>query len=662
MSRNTKGISIRTRIAIGTLIVVLLTWSTLAGLSYVTSSTLINTTSRQLFESAADEISTEIQGAYQPLLKNTLLLTDSRLVNTTTLEERLQSLGLLVDVLQQSPEATAILAGYQNGDHFMVRNLTTKRLRDALKAPEEADYAVDHFYGDRRVEPVRLFYNASMELESEVALTDSTFDPRTRPWFIAAQQSDDPITTVPYLFFSSHDIGITIATSTPDHKAVMAIDVTLATVSRYLNRQRITDNTELVLRNDDGLIAWSSNSSLIVEEGNIRQRRLEDVNHPPYRALSAGLEHEDWLIYRENIPLLLSGDVELVIAVPKREYLSELGTIRNRILLASFLLLTLLVPLAWWMANRISRPIRELHDAISEVNRETFSLQLPPARGRDEVHALNHALRDMSDTLQLHIADLKAATAARQKFESEMDIARRIQMDFVPGNGELSTTLGTDPLYACLKPAKAVGGDLYQLIELKDGRYFIAIGDVSDKGAPAALYMSKTAGLIRMLAPGATSAGSFLAQLNNELSLDNDSCMFVTLFCGYYHAESGELQYATAGHNPPLRLQNHQAECLPVESGVPLGIFEGGEYMDQSLTLEPGMELCLYTDGITEAFDPQRHEFSEERLIETVRALDMEIPVKAHGEAILEAVQQFAAGSDQSDDITLVILRRCIRD
>lgn len=658
MARDKKGVSIRTQIAMGSLVVVLLAWCILAGLSYVTSSALIDITSRQIFKSAADEISSEIQGAFQPLLNNTVLFADSRLVNTTTLDERLQSLRLLVDVLQQSPEATAIYVGYQNGDHFMVRQLRSPGLREALNAPEGGEYVVDHHYGDRHEPSVRRFYDRSLALVSQLSLTGSDYDPRVRPWFKQAQESDEAITTSPYVFFSSRQIGITIAKRTADRQAVMATDIALDTVAGYLDQQRITEHAELALRTKEGLVAWSTDSSLVLEKDKLRQKRLHDIDHPLFAALAAGKELEGWLTYREHIPLLLNYDVELLIGVPRDEFLSELGGMRNKILLYSFFVMILIVPLAWLMANRISRPLRELHDSVSRVDRETFSLQLPPLRGRDEVRELNLALRDMSETLQLHIADLKEATAARQKFESEMDIARHIQMDFVPGSGELSTTLGQDPFYARLKPARAVGGDLYQMFELSDGRYFVAIGDVSDKGAPAALYMSKTVGLIRMLAPEAVSAAALLDQLNTELARDNESCMFVTLFCGYYDPTSGKLQYASAGHNPPVLVRNGKAEFLAVNSGMALGVFEGMGFTDQYLDMANGTELYLYTDGITEAFDADCNEFSEERLLHTVQSLKPEMSARDHGEAILDRVHTFAAGANQSDDITLVILRR----
>lgn len=651
-------LSFQLKVALGSLMAVLLVWSGLAALSLTATNTLIDVTSQRLYSSNSNELALQVKATYEPLIVNTAILAEHSLSSYQTYEERMQSVPLLLSILNQSDAVSAILAGYDNGDHFMVRTLPTDVSRTQLNAPADAHYAVDHLYGDRREVPFRRFYDEQFSLLLERSLPDYAFDPRVRPWYITAQASEHVITTDPYVFFSSREMGMTIAKRSSDSNAVVAMDVALSTVSSYLARQRITDNTDVVLRNNDGFIAWSGGQPVIETPTGIRQRQLGDIDRQPFQSLAEGELPEDWLIHQENVESVLGGDLAMLIAVPKDEFLVELRQVRDRILLYSFIILVLLVPLAWWMSSRLAGPIRELHRAISNVDKATFALELPPVRSNDEIGALNRALLAMSEALQHYIEDLEVATAAKQKLESEMEIARRIQMELVPGGGEHQESLRSDDIYARLIPARAVGGDLYDVLKLNDGRYFIAVGDVSGKGMPAALFMSRAVALTKLIAPTVSSAGEFLSLLNEELVRNNDSCMFITLFCGFYDARSGSFQCACAGHNPPIILRQGSADFLELEAACALGVFEESDFPNQTIELTSGEEICIYTDGITEAFNEAKEEFTDQRLMDLLSGDQRPLSAQERAKTVLQAVEQFSDGCPQSDDITLVVLRR----
>lgn len=645
------GLSIRTRIGLGSLLVVMLAWSLLAYLSYTASGALLELASRHIFAAATEGISLEVQSAYQPVQRTTVLLADGNLANASSIEERQEFLPIVTEMLLEHPQALGIQAGYENGDYFMVRQLPTVDLRQRFGAPEAALFTVDHLLGDRSRNPLRMFYDSNLSFIGETNIPDEGYDPRIRPWYIEAMNSDQAITTSPYLFFFLRDVGVTVGRQSPSGNAVIATDLTLDSSATYLTEHQITPGTEIVLLSRNGIVARSSGNSFLLNGEEIRQLQLSDIESPLFQALSTNQSLAGWLIYRDSVGLTADEQLQLIIAVPEDELLADFSSIRNRILFISFLLLTLLVPLSWWFANRVSTPIRELHAAIDNSESEPFDLELPPAIGNDEVSALNHALRD-------YIADLKAATTARQKLENELDIARRIQMELVPGGGELTVNLGKDQLYAHLIPARAVGGDLYEMLALDDGRYFLAVGDVSDKGMPAALFMSRTVALMKMLAPRADSAAEILAELNNELVKGNDSCMFITLFCGYYQPDTGELEFSSAGHNPPVLVGTSGAKFIELDSGPALGVFEDVSFQTQHLQIDHGELLCIYTDGITEAFNSLREEFSDARLLATLGAQSSDCSAASSGKELLDAVRQFAAETAQSDDITLLILNR----
>lgn len=244
----------------------------------------------------------------------------------------------------------------------------------------------------------------------------------------------------------------------------------------------------------------------------------------------------------------------------------------------------------------------------------------------------------------------------RASLASELRVAKEIQRGMVLKDfGALAWTLPIE-VHALLEPAKEVGGDLYDVFSLGGGRVCIVLGDVSGKGIPAALFMAVTTTLLRSIASHLERPEQILAHVNQQLSRDNPTSTFVTLFCGVLDTKTGRLAYASGGHTSPVLLRHHAPPRLFSEaSGTVLGIqpdlaFEPGE-----LQLEPGDTLFLYTDGVTEAFAPDRSCFGEERLLQTLR----EQPPSARELVgrVLEAVRSFADGEPQSDDIALLAIR-----
>ncbi|MDO9542384.1 MAG: PP2C family protein-serine/threonine phosphatase, partial [Kiritimatiellia bacterium] len=201
------------------------------------------------------------------------------------------------------------------------------------------------------------------------------------------------------------------------------------------------------------------------------------------------------------------------------------------------------------------------------------------------------------------------------------------------------------------------GGDLYDFFLLDDQHLFFSIGDVSDKGVPAALFMAVTKTLMKGIAmQGGLDPAGVLEHVNLELCKENDSMMFVTVFCAMLNFRTGELVYSNAGHNPPLiRPAGAPPTELPVPKGLVLGTFEEARYMTASLTMHAGDTLVLYTDGVTEAMNPKQDLYSLERLRETAADISDPDP-KTIVDAIFQSVNAYAAGAPQSDDITILAL------
>jgi sigma-B regulation protein RsbU (phosphoserine phosphatase) len=197
-----------------------------------------------------------------------------------------------------------------------------------------------------------------------------------------------------------------------------------------------------------------------------------------------------------------------------------------------------------------------------------------------------------------------------------------------------------------------VGGDLYYFNRI-DGRLWLAVGDVSDKGVPAALFMARAISLIQQ--QGETPPHQAMAVLNNALESGNDNCMFVTLFLGVLDPYSGVLEFASGGHTPPILLRSGRPTVMAQDDGPALGLASGLEFPSNSVQLCAGDRLVIYTDGIDEAFNQNAAMYGTERVLQSVSDSAALTNMEA-GHAIVTAVDGFTDGAPQSDDITLMLL------
>jgi sigma-B regulation protein RsbU (phosphoserine phosphatase) len=262
----------------------------------------------------------------------------------------------------------------------------------------------------------------------------------------------------------------------------------------------------------------------------------------------------------------------------------------------------------------------------------------------------------MSRRLDESIEHLRETTAAKERIESELKIARAIQMSMVPKTFPAFPDRPEFDIFATLAPARDVGGDLYDFFFIDEDHLLFAIGDVSGKGVPAALFMAVTKTLLRATAATAATPGEMLRRLNEELCRDNDSGMFVTLFCGILDVRTGEIDYSNGGHDLPYHLQAGGPRPLENTDGAALGIERDGAYRSGRARLGPGESLFLYTDGLTEAMDATGALFSPERLEQGLRRLQGSGPRQLLRH-VMDEVSAFSAGTEQADDITALVLR-----
>jgi sigma-B regulation protein RsbU (phosphoserine phosphatase) len=247
--------------------------------------------------------------------------------------------------------------------------------------------------------------------------------------------------------------------------------------------------------------------------------------------------------------------------------------------------------------------------------------------------------------------------AVKEQIASELRIAREIQMGMLPHDFTgVEGAYGVE-LSAILEPAREVGGDLYGVCAAGSDRLVVFQGDVSGKGLPASMFMVRAISLAQLLAREIAEPERILARLNDELSAENPSGMFVTFLCAVLEPKTGRLTMANGGHCRPVLLPAGKPPCWAVPNlGTALGFEPGCQFECTNLTLHPGDALMLYTDGVSEAFNPQEELYGTERLLADAGGFNGRSALEMTT-SLLGKVRAFAAGAPQSDDIAILTMK-----
>ena len=308
------------------------------------------------------------------------------------------------------------------------------------------------------------------------------------------------------------------------------------------------------------------------------------------------------------------------------------------------------------LARHISQPVEGLSSSAARLAQGDYSAPVPFLQRRDEVGQMARTLEHARGSIRQQLSEIEDMTAARQKLESELSIAREIQQAMLPPGRVIDREHAHLEAYARLEPAKAVGGDFYCFIETDADGLWFAIGDVSDKGVPAALFMARTVTVLEVAASTHASPERVLAEASRRLVQGNDACMFATVLCGRVDVRSGACVLASAGHDAPLMLlADGRHEELPLQPGPPLGFEVGDAFPLWSGQLPAGATLLAWTDGITEAFDAANQAFGAERI---PGALLPGATARDQCEGLISQVHAFTGAAPQSDDITVLAIRR----
>ena len=289
-----------------------------------------------------------------------------------------------------------------------------------------------------------------------------------------------------------------------------------------------------------------------------------------------------------------------------------------------------------------------------ELAAGTATVNVPPIRTGDEVELLADSFRKMEEDMISYIRSFVAVTAEKERIGAELNVATQIQADMLPRIFPAFPEREEFDIYATMDPAKEVGGDFYDFFLVDEDHLAVVIADVSGKGVPAALFMVIAKTLIKNHAQNKDTPGSVFTQTNAQLCEGNDAGLFVTAWMGVLEISTGNFIYVNAGHNPPLLKRAGGAyEWLKSRPGFVLAGMEGVRYRENSLQLEPGDCLYLYTDGVTEATSGAQELFGEERLQHTLNE-SKDLPVDQLLPKVKQAIDTFVGEAEQFDDITML--------
>ena len=346
----------------------------------------------------------------------------------------------------------------------------------------------------------------------------------------------------------------------------------------------------------------------------------------------------------------------VAIVCPRGELYKDVKTLSIVLIILALFALLLMIILIYSGIRKVVAPVEEFSNVAKKIANGDFDVELPQIKSQDELKELHDSFEYMQSSLIKYIEELKSTTANRERIESELRIARAIQMGMIPKSFPAFPERSDLRLSARLLPAKEVGGDLYDFF-IKENRLYFIIGDVSGKGIPASLVMAVTCRLFRSIASYLDKPEEIISSLNDSLADGNESSMFCTAFLGILDLTSGELNYCNAGHNAPLII-DCKGDVVPmaVEPNLALGLFSGFPYKGEQIKIEKGMKLYLFTDGVTEAENNDKVLFGDEKLVEMLKESALLEP-SAIIDKTFAAIKRHADGAEQSDDITVMCIK-----
>ncbi len=514
------------------------------------------------------------------------------------------------------------------------------------------------------------YYNREKEGFHFQYMGDETYRYFFLDWYQIPRELNRPVWSEPYF-----DDVLMATYSLPFYRhidnerklaGIITTDISLEKLTEIVNSVEILKTGYAYLISKYGRLIAHPDDDLILNETIFtiaEQRNDENLRNIGRRMVRGESGFKPFISIKQNkkswiyyAPLASSGWT-LAVIFPEDELLEDVIEQTIAVCVLGVLGLILLIIIISFLANSITGPLREMSKAAEAVGDGDLDAELPPIKSNDEVGLLTQAFANMKISLKEYISQLKETTAAKERIESELSIAKEIQVSILPRTFPAFPDREEFDIYAMMEPAKEVGGDFYDFCLVDEKKLYFVIGDVSGKGVPAALFMMIAKTLLKNEALRGSSAAEILRNVNDIIALDNTTSMFATVFCCLLNIETGELEFANAGHNPPLLCTKGKGfEFLNVKKGFVLGPMPDFNFVSEKIKLNKNDCIFLYTDGVTEAMNSDKEQFSEERLLQIISA-SQDHNLREIVCSIREEIGKFVKIEPQSDDITMLTLK-----
>lgn len=518
------------------------------------------------------------------------------------------------------------------------------------------------------------------------------YDVRTRDWFKRAVDSGKPGWSDPYVGVIAKNLRINY--SRPVYRgnkllSVVAINVPLKTINETIISTRLNNAGSAVLIDQDLNIIAREGMSTNAENWADRQKverftldaasghlsKFEEelkaakagIFRGSYKGKDSFIAHAPVEATRWSVLFILPVEAVYAPIIPTEQaILKQADTVKSKVIdkirfslfiltLVFFIIIAAVYMVARRTAKMVTDPIMVLDEGARIIGNGNLGHRIEIHSG-DEIEELAETINKMSTDLQEYIKNLTDTTAAKERIESELNVARDIQASLLPRLFPAFPERPQLDIFASMDPAKEVGGDFYDFFFIDENNLCFLIADVAGKGVPAALYMMVTKTLLKSEGQRLGEPDQILSYVNNVLAVDNDNCMFATVFCAILDVRSGEVRFANAGHNPPLIIESKGVRYLTVKPGFVLGPMPDTAYEIERLTMQPGDTLFLYTDGVTEATNLQDDLYGEPQLLNALECAPKD-KLSEIIHYIRAEVTMHANGAPQSDDVTMVAIK-----
>jgi sigma-B regulation protein RsbU (phosphoserine phosphatase) len=497
-----------------------------------------------------------------------------------------------------------------------------------------------------------------------VQLNDPKFNYQQKPWFSGPVKDGSPLWTEPHL--DDVGSGTLVMTYAIPFKVknvvagVVCADLSLASVQRQCNTLGQANQGLAFVTDQSGRFLACPDASLIMQKSlaDVAPSLAQQIARNSDEGLAVASDPftrrgKTWFFYKH----LPKANLTFVLGSPEHTVLSDLRFLETSLLVSTLVYNLVILSLVSMIARSVTRPIEDLLRAAKRVSRGELNVTMPAINVSDETGALPYAFNRMISDVNRHMQELQQTTAERERFDRELQIASEIHSAMLPHDFPLFPDRTDFDVYGRCMTGLDIGGDFYDCFFIDDDHLAVCVADTSGKGVAAAVSTAVCRALLRACAFSASAPSRVLEEVNRRFCDDSATPTFATAVFAVLDTRSGQLVIANAGHPAPyLVAADGRLTAVGPQRNSALGAVRKASYEEETMLLNPGDQLFLFTDGVQRAENVKQQRFGNERLRRVLEAGEHETP-QALGDAVLGEIEEFLRGAPQPDDLTLMVLQ-----